>query len=61
MGTHQDLSVVYNTMINLDESLYTPNSYASLKDALDKAKVVLDSDQTTLEEVNNAIDNLNEA
>ena len=57
----EDLSVVYSTMINLDESLYTPNSYASLKDALDKAKVVLDSDQTTLEEVNNAIDNLNEA
>ena len=57
----EDLSVVYNTMINLDESLYTPNSYASLKDALDKAKVVLDSAQTTLEEVNNAIVNLNEA
>lgn len=57
----EDLSVIYDAMAALDESLYTPNSYVLLKKALEQAKVILDNPNATKDEIDEAVKKLNEA
>ncbi|MDU2155570.1 discoidin domain-containing protein [Clostridium sp.] len=57
----EELENLYNTNKDILEDKYTPESWLIFKNALDNAKLVLENEDATQEQVNEAISNLNEA
>ena len=57
----EELKNLYNENKDRLEEKYTPESWSIFKEALDNAKVVLENEEATQEEVNKAINKLNDA
>lgn len=57
----EELKSLYNEVSGIDEELYTPKTKAPFKEAREKAKEVLENDESTQEEIDNAYASLKES